>query len=105
MARFTIDDKGRVVVVELPEKVRPIHRNQSRASKRAAFIPATLPDGRVASVLVDVLITQRDGSRSAIVHYGKRLWANAMERLARRNAVDRAFAELMYRVHTGLPSN
>lgn len=50
MARFSIDSRNRVVVVELPN-----------TATDAAQV--TLSNGAVMSVLLDAVITRRDGSR------------------------------------------
>lgn len=94
MARFALDARGNAIVVDLPEVVVPMHRDNRQRSR---LIAATLPDGRTAWVAVNVLCTNGDGSRYAQVHYGERLYSNALLRLARQMAVRRQEAALMYR--------
>lgn len=95
MAKFTMSAAGEVVLVDLPEGVVPTHRS---ARRKSALYAATLPDGRTAWVAVKMLVTQRDGTRYATVHYGQRLYNKAMERVLRQSAVRRSEADLMYRV-------
>lgn len=98
MAHFTLDARGRAIVIDLPADARPIHpRGLSRERRRSAFVFASLPDGRTVPVLVNVLVTQRDGSRHAFVHQGERLWRNYLKRDAVRAAARRAEAALRYR--------